>query len=94
MNKTDKAYIDGMMEYAETVGRISDYCGFQFTHCQNQIKTLDKAIKEIKYKFIRQEARDQKNIYIGRLQAVKKIMEFLGIEPQDYQALQKEVKND
>ncbi len=56
---------------------IINYCDYQLKHCQDMIRLFEKDKKRIKYLGLREEMRDMKNIYIGRLQAVKKVCELL-----------------
>ena len=56
---------------------IKNYCEYQEKHCQDQIRLLTRIEKNKFYKFIHGDARDMRNIYTGRLQAVNKILQIM-----------------
>lgn len=84
MNRTDKAYIDGLMEYAPTLGKIIDYCGYQHTHSKNQIELLKNALKKHEYKFVHKDLEATLNQYMGRLQSIKRVMKLAGVPAEDF----------
>lgn len=79
LTKTDKAFIDGLLENGEKLGKTIDYLFYQQKRSVDMMQLLKKHEKEITRKGLKKECQNMQFVYSGRLSVIKKVLEILEI---------------